>query len=540
MKYINKIMEYRRLMGKTMSYKSICFNFILLFILLISIISCTRNNTTSKNPDNTKNTDNNTLEFIDNNKEVIEVIQEQFDDENDFYFTVLSDMGGPYGVSIDGYKDKKKEIRIPPLIGGVPVVTIGELAFDRKNITSVVIPDTVSSIGKQAFHSNQLTEVIIPEGVYSIGESAFRNNQITHITIPDRVSTIGDAAFMDNNLTNVIIGSGIRKIEHSAFKNNQITSLTIVENDHMIHVNHEAFRNNPLSSITLHGLVSYGNLSFPNGFQSFYYDNRYRTGIYTWDGETWSVESSYDHVLHFDIEYINNNTGVSINRYSFIINGINLPDNTGYDVRIPPQIQGLPVTKIERGAFQYGRLISVTIPENVNTIGFASFSDNQLTNIIIPNSVITIDKYAFSDNQLTNIIIPNSVTTIGERAFENNKLVSLTIPDNVTTIGHQAFCNNQIENVVFGRGITTIESNSFFDNNLTSITIPANITRINRYAFAENPITSITISNDVILGDSFPNRFGDFYNSNGKRAGTYTWNGTTWSISNNTEDNYMK
>ena len=69
-------------------------------------------------------------------------------------------------------------------------------------ITSVVIPNTVTSIGVEAFASNQLTEIIIPSSVTSIGRVAFANNQLTKIIFPSTPLTIGCYAFADNPITN--------------------------------------------------------------------------------------------------------------------------------------------------------------------------------------------------------------------------------------------------------------------------------------------------------------------------------------------------
>ena len=90
-------------------------------------------------------------------------------------------------------------------------------SFENKNLTSVIIPDGVTTIGANAFEKNQLTSVIIPNSVTTIGSSAFRNNRLTSVIIPSSVTTIGSSAFSDNQLTSVTIGNGIRSIDYAAF-----------------------------------------------------------------------------------------------------------------------------------------------------------------------------------------------------------------------------------------------------------------------------------------------------------------------------------
>ena len=53
------------------------------------------------------------------------------------------------------------------------------------------------------FRYNALTSVIIPDSVTTIGRDAFTNNALTSVTIPDSVTTIGDSAFESNALTSV-------------------------------------------------------------------------------------------------------------------------------------------------------------------------------------------------------------------------------------------------------------------------------------------------------------------------------------------------
>ena len=70
-------------------------------------------------------------------------------------------------------------------------------AFYDSNITSVVIPDTVTSIGDYAFSScSSLTSITIPSSVTSIGMAAFHScDSLTSITIPSGVTSIGDSTF---------------------------------------------------------------------------------------------------------------------------------------------------------------------------------------------------------------------------------------------------------------------------------------------------------------------------------------------------------
>ena len=82
------------------------------------------------------------------------------------------------------------------------------LCNGMSNLTSIVIPNSVTSIGDGAFaYCSGLTSVTIPNSVTSIGEWAFNGcTGLTSVTIPNSVTSIGGSAFSGcTGLTSVTI-----------------------------------------------------------------------------------------------------------------------------------------------------------------------------------------------------------------------------------------------------------------------------------------------------------------------------------------------
>ena len=112
------------------------------------------------------------------------------------------------------------------------VTSIGYCKFHAcKNLTSIIIPDSVTSIDDSAFaYCDSLSSVTIGNGVASIDYGAFRDcRSLTSITIPYSVTSIGDNAFDGcSSLTEVVIPDSVTSIGVNAFYNcHSLSSVTI-------------------------------------------------------------------------------------------------------------------------------------------------------------------------------------------------------------------------------------------------------------------------------------------------------------------------
>ena len=309
-------------------------------------------------------------------------------------------------------------IVIPSEYQGLPVIGIGNRAFyGCTSLTSITIPDSVTSIGDSAFSfCTGLTSITIGESVTSIGGGAFSGCKgLTSITIPNSVTSIGAYAFsFFTGLTSIIVDEGNTKYHSAGNCLIETESKTLIAGckNSIIPTDGSV---TSIGSSAFRGCTGLTSITIPNSVTSIGEDAFYGC------------------------------TGLT---------NITIPDS---------------VTSIGRYAFMNCTgLTNITIPDSVTSIGDRAFYDttwynNQPdglvyagkvaykykgtmpsnTSIVLKEGTLGITDYAFEGCcGLTSVTIPNSVTSIGYEAFYNcSSLTSMTIPDNVTSIGDFAFGN---------------------------------------------------------------------------------------------------
>jgi len=150
------------------------------------------------------------------------------------------------------YSDCPKDVAIPPKMNEYDIKVIGAGAYGKLDLTSVTIPNSVTTIEPGAFAFNQLTSVAIPNSVTTIGESAFSNNQLTSVEIPNSITSIEDSVFWENQLTSVTIPNSVKYL--SGFEHNKLTSITIPNS--VTEIGENAFSQNQLTSVTIENSVT--------------------------------------------------------------------------------------------------------------------------------------------------------------------------------------------------------------------------------------------------------------------------------------------
>lgn len=192
-------------------------------------------------------------------------------------------------------------------------------------------------------------------------------------------------------------------------------------------------------------------------------------------------------------------------------------------VKIPEEIDGLPVTVIDRLSFFSSKVLrEITIPKSVYKICFKAFADctalrkvnftdsleiieesafegcTALRGISLPSTLKRIEQDAFAYcESLKYVDLPQSIRAISKRLFKNTALEEIVIPDGVKMVSSRAFenCKN-LKKVYLPYSVFSIENNVFY-NCLSLEEIDVDI-RNNVYK-TENGVLYKTNDDDIIL-----------------------------------------
>lgn len=297
--------------------------------------------------------------------------------------------------------EQGKNIIIPPHINDIPIIVIGEEAFNGyKRLTSISIPDSVKKIEFRAFYGTRLSEISLPKNLEYIGQQVFgkpyeglEGPNFTNIELPPSLTTIHDRAF-PNTLEHILMPDGL---------------------DNLMYIAADAFENTAWFLNQPDGLVIIGNV------------------LYTYKGLI-----PQDTVINVptNIRIIGENAFCKIENtedLTFIT-----PQKGLTGILLPPNL-----IRISKNAFYGSSITSIKIPASVEDIQDAAFSQTESLETIIfeDNSrLISIGKNAFEGSGITEITVPDSVNSIGSFAFAGTiRLTTAVLPDTLKEIPHSLF-----------------------------------------------------------------------------------------------------
>jgi tetratricopeptide (TPR) repeat protein len=487
------------------------------------------------------------LQIIPNNfdaQEALDLLQQikanTYNSESDFTIAIIDDE--KFARIVD-YRGTNTEVNIPPQLHNLPVTEIGEFAFTRKNLTSVIIPDGVITIGNSAFQENQLTSVTIPKTVTTIGSHAFAANKLSSIIIPEGVRDIGWMGFIQNHLTHITFEkSGINAGGFSLDVDNGSVLFIYYEGGagtytrtagqddwkkemgtakNAIEYFTQAIEQNPNNAVSYfnraYEYVQTGNaqiaaadytqaIALNDNFYDAYVN---RADIYN-DAKDYekaiadynkailidpSLSIAYDHrgdtyfnMSDYENAFTDYNKMIEINPKSF----------SGYESRA--------ITYAMAGYFgeaiaDYIRVLLLNSTRGKEAINeFIELLEYNPDYPGVPEALESVQQILSEHESITsqfNITITDNLKGIEITDYKGTD-TEITIPSQihnlpVTVIGDNAFWDSEITSVIIPNTVTTINDMAFWNNKLTNIIIPNGVIAIGDDVFSLNPISSINI-----------------------------------------------
>lgn len=161
------------------------------------------------------------------------------------------------------------------------VTGIGDKAFfSSRSMTSLVIPEGITSIGSYGLYNTGLTELVIPATVTSMGDHAIYSNSylksvtikaelteipdycfdsckaLSEINIPESVVRIGKYGLAQTGLREVVLPASLREIDNNAFQVSPSLK-NVVFNDGLEYIGERAFEKcTALEEVIIPGTVS--------------------------------------------------------------------------------------------------------------------------------------------------------------------------------------------------------------------------------------------------------------------------------------------
>ncbi len=320
-------------------------------------------------------------------------------------------------------------------------VTIGEYAFSRSKIRSIIVGDGLTVSDGTFANCNNLTTVTIGDNV-TVGRYAFYNDQYhaESYRVIRKVynSTTGTQenreyaiyyVVMDGPITTLTIGKNVTLEEGAFYGAANLEKVTLGEG---AVIGDRAFYNcASLTDIDLSKVVSIGESAFSGDVHYEYTSENYTTVDINENGE-YTYRYYAPAFKSVDLSSL-----TSIGKTAFAM-----------CKSLERVTLGQGLADIAEGAFQYcDKLASINL-ESVATIGDYAFAEDALTNLDLSNTTV-IGEYAFCYNEkLESVILCASGSHISEGAFSYcNSLAGLTGEEFASYVGDYAFAYTALTSV---------------------------------------------------------------------------------------------
>ena len=126
---------------------------------------------------------------------------------------------------------------------------IEELDFAGSGLTSITLPEGLTSLKDLNLSSNQLTNFALPNGLTNLRELWLFENQLTSLALPEGLTNLEDLRLSGNQLTNFTLPEELTNLKYLLIDGNQLTRLTLP--DGLTNLKDLNLSTNQLTSLTL-------------------------------------------------------------------------------------------------------------------------------------------------------------------------------------------------------------------------------------------------------------------------------------------------
>lgn len=331
-----------------------------------------------------------------------------------FYYSSITSLNIPATIqTIDYGAFRSSKLTSVTFAQGSQLKTVGDYAFSSTLISSIAIPEGVTSIGGSCFFTcNNLVSVSLPSTLTDLGSSCFYKVPISTITLPEGLQAIKRATFLKcANLSSIEIPSTVTEIGDGAFQETPLTSITLPAN--LKKLGDEAFLGSKLTSITLPASLE----TIGNGALA----GNPCTSVNIAPGNTNFVK-----------------VGEAIYNADKSLLVLFTPKATNTVCNVEAGCRG-----ISGGAFWRSNVTKVVLPQGFRAFDEYAFCQAEnLTEINIPSSVALFGEESFAGTGITSIEIPEGVTMLTEAVFAQcTSLASVTLPSSMEYIDIRNFWN---------------------------------------------------------------------------------------------------
>lgn len=299
---------------------------------------------------------------------------------------------------LKGFEGELTALDVPAEVEGHPVTEIAEKCFVRNDtlriarlpegigrisdeafaycydLENIELPRTLKTIGRKAFmNCYKLENIELPGTLETIGSEAFRENtRLQRIVLPDSLTSMGEDAFLHcDKMSRIVIGKGLTELADSAFWPGKNIACCYIPTNLKSGLS-DSFNNSE-------DLVIYA----PEGSYAL----------------QWAAEKGFEYVVCDTPDDMPDVTFIVQGDFEFRVfpGEADLFNYLGKNIKvmIPETADGVPVTRILSGAFNYpGALESLWLPHSIKTVETYAikFSRECLVHVYIPGMETNLQK----------------------------------------------------------------------------------------------------------------------------------------------------